>query len=155
MAVALTEFDGMCGFRPLGEIWGFLEEFYEDVSPIFDQEVLGRVRGFMDAGEEEEGKDQQEEKEDERVLVVELFTNLMEAEEEVVSDIIQSLIVTSPSAMDSSHPLFGLLTKLNQEFPSDRGVLCPFFLNILHLTPGQSFFMPPNIPHAYLGCYIF
>lgn len=35
-------------------------------------------------------------------------------------------------------------------YPEDRGCLSVYFLNILHLEPGQAFFIGPNEPHAYL-----
>lgn len=41
--------------------------------------------------------------------------------------------------------------KLNEDFPNDVGILCPFFLNIIQLNPGQAMFLPAKVPHAYLS----
>jgi mannose-6-phosphate isomerase len=36
------------------------------------------------------------------------------------------------------------------DFPGDVGAVAPFFLHLVHLEPGESFFMAANEPHAYL-----
>lgn len=40
--------------------------------------------------------------------------------------------------------------RLLEEYPEDRGTLCAYFLNIIHLEPGEAVFLPANEPHAYL-----
>ena len=43
-----------------------------------------------------------------------------------------------------------LLLRLNGQFPGDIGCFCVFFLNFVHLHPGESLYLAPNEPHAYL-----
>ena len=43
-----------------------------------------------------------------------------------------------------------LLLRLYNDYPNDRGVLCPLFLNHLVLNEGEGFFMGANEPHAYI-----
>ncbi len=45
----------------------------------------------------------------------------------------------------------GLMIRLNADFPGDIGVMCPLLLNCVKLRPGQSFFMGPSEPHAYVS----
>jgi mannose-6-phosphate isomerase len=43
------------------------------------------------------------------------------------------------------------ILRLAQQFPGDAGAMAPFFLNYLLIAPGESFFMAPNEPHAYVA----
>lgn len=43
-----------------------------------------------------------------------------------------------------------LICRLYSDYPNDRGVLCPLFLNHLLLNEGEGFFMGANEPHAYI-----
>ena len=42
------------------------------------------------------------------------------------------------------------IIRLYGDYPNDRGVLCPLFLNHLLLNEGEGFFMGANEPHAYI-----
>lgn len=44
-----------------------------------------------------------------------------------------------------------LLLRLGEQYPGDIGVLAPLLLNYLHLQDGESFFIGPNVPHAYIS----
>ena len=44
-----------------------------------------------------------------------------------------------------------LLLRLNDQFPGDVGCFCVFFLNYVTLRPGESLYLAPNEPHAYLS----
>jgi len=48
------------------------------------------------------------------------------------------------------HPVYRWVLRLADQFPADRGVLSPLFLNVLRLEPGQAIFTGPGILHAYL-----
>lgn len=48
------------------------------------------------------------------------------------------------------HAIYRWVLRLADQFPADRGVLAPLFLNILRLSPGQAIFTGPGILHAYL-----
>ena len=49
---------------------------------------------------------------------------------------------------DETESLF--LEQINQHGTNDIGTLFLFFLNRIHLRPGEAVFLPPGIPHAYL-----
>lgn len=40
--------------------------------------------------------------------------------------------------------------QLYEDFPGDIGCFCVFFMNHIILQPGESIFLGPNNPHAYL-----
>jgi len=52
-------------------------------------------------------------------------------------------------AQDRSSPDYWLL-RIAAERPSDRGLFSLYFLNLVHLRPGQGIFQAAGIPHAYL-----
>ncbi len=40
--------------------------------------------------------------------------------------------------------------RLAREYPQDPGVLAPLVLNLLRLEPGETIYLRPGLPHAYL-----
>ncbi len=65
---------------------------------------------------------------------------------------IEEYIKPKPSALSvcPAAKLESLLQTLSQQYPGDVGVFGPLFLNYFELRPGQSVFLEPNVPHAYL-----
>jgi mannose-6-phosphate isomerase len=51
---------------------------------------------------------------------------------------------------DSLTDLEELLLTLSDQYPGDVGVFAPLILNCITLQPFESFFVEPNVPHAYL-----
>ena len=52
---------------------------------------------------------------------------------------------------DPSSSVNELLLRLNSQFPGDVGCFCVYFMNHMILSPGQSMFLGPNLPHAYIS----
>lgn len=46
--------------------------------------------------------------------------------------------------------MLSVFNKINGDFPGDVGVLSLFFLNLIHLKPGQGIYLGANEIHAYL-----
>jgi mannose-6-phosphate isomerase len=42
------------------------------------------------------------------------------------------------------------ISRLQQEFPDQLGVLAPLYLNLIHIKPGEALYMDAGILHAYL-----
>ena len=78
------------------------------------------------------------------------FTSLMKKDPNIVKDSLSSLITRINDTINSSVDLKDLLLKLNKQFPGDVGCFCIYFLNHMVLKPGESMFLSPNLPHAYL-----
>lgn len=51
----------------------------------------------------------------------------------------------------SSTDLEQLLIRLYDQYPDDIGVFAPLLLNYLKMQQGDSFFIGPNVPHAYIS----
>jgi len=52
--------------------------------------------------------------------------------------------------LGSSSPVFSWMTALANEYPGDIGILCPTFLNLVELQPGEAVALPAGQLHAYL-----
>jgi mannose-6-phosphate isomerase len=116
MAVALTDFEAMCGFRPLTEILDHLVK-YPELS-----DIVGTVTPL----------------EDDADYLKSIFSNFMLASEEVVHTKLEELVTRlSSAAPPPEGGLDALILRLNKDFPSDRGALCPLILNYITLSPGQ------------------
>jgi len=66
----------------------------------------------------------------------------------------QKKIVDNAVAMAEKHVeddyVFQWMIDLNNQYPSDIGVLSPILLNLVCLEPGQAMFLPAGELHAYL-----
>ncbi|WFD35299.1 5'-3' exoribonuclease 2 [Malassezia cuniculi] len=141
MAVAIADFEGFCGFRPLPEILHFIK-----VVPEW-RELLG-----ADAALEDELANARSE-DDVRAVLRRVFSTLMRTPENVYQDVVGRLSrrYAAPGPHEVDDEVAALVVRLNSQFPLDIGVLCTFVLNIVHLQPGDAMFLCANEPHAYLS----
>ena len=124
IAIALTPFKALCGFRSLKDI-------NENLSAISlanpnAQEYLGLLvlKSEMD--------------------LKAVFIKLMELEAEKVKALVSSLLAAE------NFPYKEILTQLHEFFPYDRGCLCLYFLNYIEMKPGEAIFLEALTPHAYI-----
>ncbi|KAF2397892.1 mannose-6-phosphate isomerase [Trichodelitschia bisporula] len=150
MTIAITPFEGLCGFRPLGEIAAFLgkvsalrELVGEEAASKFESTVKG-----------------QETSEDESAVAANkdalktLFTALMTSSPEKVSSLAPKLLEQAESEGESfagESTLSALVQRLNSQFPSDIGLFVLFLLNHVRLSPGEALFLKADDIHAYLS----
>lgn len=156
MVIALTNFEAMCGFRPVSEIKRHLVS-YPELAELASPEVVSRFYDPL--------LDDSTSEEDKHSLLKSLFVNFMKSPTDVVESAVNRLITritsSNSSFVEASDPAFtqvsdltdidGLMVRLNADFPGDIGVMCPLLLNCVKLRPGQSFFMGPSEPHAYVS----
>ena len=145
MALAITTFKALCGFRPLPEIAAALEGTPElrALIPIsvVEQFLLAAVSSTPQGAEEKNA-------------LSKLFSALMNAE---LSDIKQQLdtIIKRYRAGETNEgedgDLVKLVMKLNDQFPGDIGIFCAFVLNYVTLHPGEAIFLGAGEPHAYIS----
>ena len=69
---------------------------------------------------------------------------------------LQKVISAIPAALNTlekdcisedSHQAYKTVVR---EYPDDFGVLLTFFLDVLHMKPGDSIFVPAGVPHSYI-----
>ncbi|KAI1276804.1 mannose-6-phosphate isomerase [Xylaria sp. FL0933] len=155
MAIAITDFEGLCGFRPLGEIAHFLASVPalrqlvgEDVSKGF----IGTVRG-------QEGDDSSK-GQNKRALRT-AFSALMQSSPEEVASAAKSLVSDAENRgaefadrgtnSTSGETMARLVIRLNRQFPDDIGLFVLFFLNYVTLSPGEALFLRADDIHAYVS----
>lgn len=151
MAVALTDFECMCGFRSPSELVQngvVFPELNAIISAggsmlLWCVRLAYRVSGFdMSQLSNLDGNT--------KVKLRAMFEAYMSCPEEVGLKYLREMIsrlesVASPTALEQ------LLLRLHSQYPGDRGVFGPCLLNYLTLNRGESFFIGANEPHAYIS----
>ena len=65
-----------------------------------------------------------------------------------------TLLIKRQALLDRDFPEYRgewkLCSYLASQYPDNTGILAPFFMNIIELKPGEAFYVPPGILHAYL-----
>lgn len=142
MTVALTAFEGFCGFRPLPEIINFVR-----VVPEWRELLLGADEGVEKALESADSDDKV------RAALHRLFAAFMRTPEHTHQDVVARLAARYAGAgpHEVSDEIAALVVRLDKQFPRDIGVLCTFVLNIVHLQPGEAMFLYPDELHAYIS----
>mgnify|MGYP000949323251 CR=1 FL=1 len=161
MTVAITPFEGLCGFRPLAEILHFLKTV----------EPLRNLVGFQAASDFEQIVKGSEDSEDAEVIAKNkdalraIFTSLMQSPQESIEAAAKELIAAAENSPDTfaistttpdtnpSNPreLAELVIRLNGQFPNDIGLFVLFFLNYVKLEPGEAMFLKADDIHAYIS----
>jgi mannose-6-phosphate isomerase len=161
MTIAVTPFEGLCGFRPLAEITHFLQAI----------QPLRTLVGSQAAGDFEQAVKGNEDSEDSSVIqknkdaLRSLFTILMESAPEKVETACKELVALAKDSPDSFGTLPGevetnpsnpgelaeIIGRLDQQFPNDIGSFVFFFLNFVKLEPGEAMFLKADDIHAYVS----
>ncbi|EPY53747.1 mannose-6-phosphate isomerase [Schizosaccharomyces cryophilus OY26] len=143
MALALTEFQGLCGFRHGEQINSFLKNI-----PPF--------REFV--GEEAALTFENEYKKNEREALRELFNVLMSNDNDKLEKYAPQLVKFAKDADHEfggkpfgGHDLSALILRLNGQYPNDIGLFITLLLNHVNLKPGESIFLRALDPHAYIA----
>nr|XP_013814229.1 PREDICTED: mannose-6-phosphate isomerase [Apteryx mantelli mantelli] len=140
MAIALTPFEGLCGFRPVEEIVSFLQS-------------KGRLQGETPRGEPLSSWGESQPRGVSAALRV-CFTRMMKSEKKFFVDQLNMLVkrISQEAAegKDTSGSNGDLLLRLHSQYPGDIGCFTIYFLNLVRLEPGEAMFLGANEPHAYL-----
>lgn len=135
MAIALTDFRGLCGFLPIPDIKIHLRNVPE-LRALVSEQVANR---FLSA----QGLDEREQ------LQI-LFSALMQADPNSVK-VQLSRLIARYNAERGQSDIKDLVLNLNEHYPGDVGVFCPFMLNYVRLETGQAIFLGAGEPHAYIS----
>ncbi|KAM3728524.1 putative mannose-6-phosphate isomerase [Dirofilaria immitis] len=135
MAIALSDFQLLSGFRPFHEIYDNIKTFPELWNLITSKTIIENLKTGNDF--------------EKREALKKIFFEYMHSSTESVSKAVQQLAVRLKNKNDRS-ALEALLLRLNNEYPDDVGVFAPLLINYFTLKKGDAVFMGPNSPHAYL-----
>lgn len=147
LAIALTDFEVLCDFRPIREIAHFInvlkplkilvgEKNYE-----FLAEALGNNNNQSPSRKLANDK---------RLALAGCFKSLLNCNKEIIIRETKNLISNSENYNKIDKDLLKLICDLDKLYPGDPGVFAPFFLNYMKLAPGQAVYLKANKLHAYL-----
>ena len=153
MATAITPFEALCGFRPHEQVAWYVSNVPQ-LKQVVGEAVVAQYVQAVQSGSVD----------DKKKGLKEVFRALMTAKEDTFKPALHSLLSNLPTndpyaaasnSSSSSAPLsmnvFSLLPRLQQQYPDDIGIFCPFLLNTFSAPPFASLFLPANEPHAYLS----
>lgn len=140
MVIAITDLEVLCDFRPAAEMVPVLKH----IGPL--RRVLG-----------EENCDQYLKafKENDRAAtktkLAACFKALMTSNKEIVRKETRAILENQADKDHSGAKLINLIARLDKLHPGDPGVLSPYFLNYLVLSPGHAVYLEPNKLHTYIS----
>jgi mannose-6-phosphate isomerase len=157
MTIAVTPFDGLCGFRPLAETAHFLSSVPslrklvgESTAKEFEQAIKGK-----------ETSDSQQDRDSNKKALQAAFSALMKSEKSDVQAAAKELLQSAISdgakfaggGVESTDgkELAELVVRLNSQFEGDIGLFVLFFLNYVKLEKGEAMFLKADDIHAYLS----
>lgn len=157
MTIAITPFDGLCGFRPLKEIAHFLSTI-----PSL-RKLVGEstAKEFESAISGHETSDAPEDMQKNKKALQAAFSALMKNEKSTVTSAAKDLVASakeegerfagSGGSANEGKELVDLVVRLNSQFEGDIGLFVMFFLNYVKLEVGEAMFLKADDIHAYLS----
>lgn len=150
MAIAITDFEGFCGFKPLDELKQALEAIPELRVLVGDQVAQQFCDGIDPLAAEGSAADSTN-----RKLLQAVFGGLMTLDDDVVASEADKLVErarTQPETLNALDlRLADLVLRLNDQFPRDIGLFCGcLLLNHCELKAGEAMFLKAKDPHAYI-----
>lgn len=157
MTIAVTPFDGLCGFRPLAEIAHFLSTVPSLRKLIGD----GSAKDFISAVEGQATTESDGQLQKNKKALQNAFSTLMNCDkadvEAAAKVLVQSAESEGENFADGGGPSNGgqeladLVVRLNGQFEGDIGLFVLFFLNYVKLEVGEAMFLKADDIHAYLS----
>ena len=157
MAIAITPFEGLCGFRPLAEIAHFLQTV-PSLRHLVGEEEASKLEKALQGQETTE--DESKMKENKKALQS-AFRSLMESKSEKIEKTAPQLVqqakdegskfAGSGDHSNTGDELSELVVRLNGQFPNDIGLFVMFFLNYVKLEVGEAMFLKADDIHAYIS----
>ncbi|XP_076636808.1 mannose phosphate isomerase [Colletes latitarsis] len=138
LAIALTPFEALCGFRPIREIKEFLK-----VLPEL-RAVIGADKVFKFMTTDETG------------IIKSLktcFHSLMSCDPGLIALQLRKLLDRLSNLDESLRQTLhaSVLERLYSDYPGDVGCFGIYFFNFITMQPGEAIYLGPNEPHAYLS----
>jgi mannose-6-phosphate isomerase len=123
LVCALTEFEGLCGFRS--------PRASAELLRSLNIAELSAVVGLLDDG-------------DLAKATTVLARWPLQTRAELVSAV-------RAACLERAEPFLRWAVRLAEQYPADPGVIIAMLLNHVVLRPGEALFVPPRVVHAYLG----
>lgn len=157
MAIALTHFEGLCGFRPPSEIVHFLDTV-ESLRHFVGPEATS---AFTDTIKSHEGDESDEAKADNKAALRKLFGALISRPQSELETATKALLEEATADTEnfagggagpsSGKVLAELISRLHGHFGPDCGLFVLFLCNFVNLAPGEALFLRADDIHAYIS----
>ena len=148
MTIAITPFDGFCGFRPIAQIRSFVAHT-PALRALVGEPTATAFIAAVDATADEAAH---------KAALKALFAGIMRAPAPAVAAQTAALVAAAEAdpagfaGREHGGPvLAALVRRLHADFPGDIGLFCALVLNYITLQPGEAVFLRANDPHAYLS----
>lgn len=138
LIVALTEFYAMAGFRPLSQT--------RSLFAALDCEELAHYEGMLDPDPAAEGDSLRA-----------LFTTWITIPSAKRKELISAVVAAGEHLRESQagepwmSTVMGTVSKINEQYPGDIGVLGALLLNHIVLQPGEAIYLDAGQLHAYVS----
>ena len=136
VAVSLSDFEGLCGFRDPIEIINWTETLPE-FAKVLGQDNIDALKAAVDTKEKSKIS----------AALKQAYAQLFQESCEKAKAL-RDAAIDAAIARKEETPEFGLIERLQEKYPYDVGCLAPFFLNYVRMGPGKCLFMAENVPHA-------
>uniref|UniRef100_A0A0D6R0Q7 mannose-6-phosphate isomerase n=1 Tax=Araucaria cunninghamii TaxID=56994 RepID=A0A0D6R0Q7_ARACU len=142
MALALTEFEALCGFVSAQELKYVLQIVPEIESILGEERTQELVNIELNGQSDDYGK----------MSLKNAFTQLMTSDKEAVAEALLKIKkrLNQENQVRTLTPKEQLVLRLEKQYPDDIGVISAFFFNYIKLAPGEALYLDANEPHAYL-----
>ncbi|KAL9600180.1 MAG: hypothetical protein Q9219_003323 [cf. Caloplaca sp. 3 TL-2023] len=157
MTIAVTPFDGLCGFRPLKEISHFLATVPSLRSLVGEEAATKFEEGVSGRETSSNAEDTQRNKQSLQTA----FSALMSKDKSTVAAAAKELVASAQKdgqqfaggggPSNGGQELADLIVRLNGQFEGDIGLFVLFFLNYVKLDVGEAMFLKADDIHAYLS----
>lgn len=137
MALAITDFEALCGFVSIQELSQSLHDTPE-LTAVVGQHQASDIHSSCKSSTGAE------------LALRQAFTSLMTADPNSVAEQVEILDDRLRQQQELT-PKEQLIMRLHQQYPHDVGVLAVFFLNLVVLKPGEALYLAANEPHAYVS----
>ena len=157
MTIAITPFDGLCGFRPLKELSHFLSTV-----PSF-RKLIGdsAAEQFGKAVSGRETSDSEKDVASNKEALQTAFSTLMKTDKSTIASAAKDLVASAEKEgehfaggggpSNKGQELADLVIRCNSQFEGDIGLFVLFFLNYVKLEIGEAMFLKADDIHAYLS----
>lgn len=155
MAIAITPFEGLCGFRPLAEIAHFLSV----LPPL--RRLVGEDNALQFEKLAKEDPAPGPVSDEKRQALKKAFAGLMESSQESVATEVKNLVELAKKDKDqfaaggvsstSGETLSELVLRLDSQFEDDIGLFVLLFLNFIKMQVGEALFLVADDIHAYVS----
>ncbi|CAB0033180.1 unnamed protein product [Trichogramma brassicae] len=145
LAVALTRFEALCGFRPIAEIQSYVKSIPEL------RACIGGDSGS--SGSELEALLSSSDVDTQRQALRRCFASLMSHDKSCVAREQKKFLARLTGEDSESRRVLQaeLFERLHEDYPGDIGCFVVYFLNYLVLEPGEAIYLRANEVHAYLS----